>query len=49
MSPPAAGAVPAAVTALAEGVIRMMWIARLKPAVAVAAALIVATVGVAVH
>jgi hypothetical protein len=38
-----------AVTAFAEGVIRMMWLARLKPLVAVAAALIVATAGVAVQ
>jgi hypothetical protein len=48
-SSPAVGAVPAAVTALAEGVIQMMWLARLKPLVAVAAALILAIVGVAVH
>jgi hypothetical protein len=48
-SSPAAGAVPAAVTALAEGVIQMMWLARLKPLVAVAAALILATAGVAVQ
>ena len=47
-SSPAAGAVPVAVTALAEGVIQMMWLARLKPLVAVAAALILATAGVAV-
>jgi hypothetical protein len=40
--------VPAAVTALAEGVIQMMWLARLKPLVAVAAALILTTAGVAV-
>ncbi len=46
---PAAGAVPVAVTALAEGVIQMMWLARLKPLVAVAAALILATAGVAVQ
>jgi hypothetical protein len=38
-----------AVTALAEGVIQMMWPARLKPLVAVAAALILATAGVAVQ
>ena len=44
-----AGAVPVAVTALAEGVIQMMWLARLKPLVAVAAALILATAGVAVQ
>ena len=49
MSSPAAGAVPAAVTALAEGVIRMMWLTRLKPLVAVAAALILTTAGVAVQ
>ena len=48
-SSPAAGAVPVAVTALAEGVIQMMWLARLKPLVAVAAALILATAGVAVQ
>src|SRR5690349_16056663 len=48
-SSPAAGAVPVAATALAEGVIRMMWLARLKPLVAVAAALILATAGVAVQ
>ncbi len=47
-SSPAAGAVPVAVTALAEGVIQMMWLARLKPLVAVAAALILTTAGVAV-
>jgi hypothetical protein len=41
--------VPAAVTALAEGVIPMMWLARLKPLVAVAATLILATAGVAVQ
>jgi RNA polymerase sigma factor (sigma-70 family) len=46
-SSPAAGAVPVAVTALAEGVIQMMWLARLKPLVAVAAALILTTAGVA--
>jgi hypothetical protein len=46
---PAAGAVPAAVNALAEGVIQMMWFARPKPLVAVAGALILATAGVAVH
>jgi hypothetical protein len=48
-SSPAAGAVPAAVTALAEGVIHMMWLARLKPLAAVTAALILATAGVAVQ
>jgi hypothetical protein len=41
--------VPVAVTALAEGVIPMMWLARLKPLAAVAAALILATAGVAVQ
>ena len=45
---PAARAVPAAVAALAQGVIQMMWLARLKPVIAVAAALILATAGVAV-
>jgi hypothetical protein len=48
-SPPAAGAEPVAVTALAEGVIPMMWLARPKPLVAVAAALTLATAGVAVQ
>jgi hypothetical protein len=48
-SSPAAGAVPVAVTALAEGVISMMWLARLRPRVAVTAALILATAGVAVQ
>jgi hypothetical protein len=48
-SSPAAGAVPAAVTALAEGVIQMMWLARLKPLVAVAAAVMLVTAGVAVQ
>jgi hypothetical protein len=48
-SSPAAGAVPVAVTALAKGVIQMMWLARLKPLAAVAAALILATAGVAVQ
>jgi RNA polymerase sigma-70 factor (ECF subfamily) len=48
-SSPAVGAVPAVVTALAEGVIQMMWLARLKPLVAIAAALVLATVGVAVQ
>jgi RNA polymerase sigma factor (sigma-70 family) len=46
-SSPAASAVPEAVAALAEGVIQMMWLARLKPIVAVSAALILGTVGVA--
>jgi hypothetical protein len=41
--------VPVAVTALAEGVIPMIWLARLKPLVPVAAALILATAGVAVQ
>ncbi len=48
-SSPAAGAVPVAVTALAEGVIQMMWLARLKPLVAIATALILATAVVAVQ
>jgi hypothetical protein len=48
-SSPAAGAVPVAVTALAEGVIQMMWLARLRLLVAVTAALILATAGVAVQ
>ncbi len=48
-SPPAAGAVPVAVISLTEGVIQMMWLARLKPLVAVATALILATAGVAVQ
>ncbi|MGP0068031.1 MAG: RNA polymerase sigma factor, partial [Isosphaeraceae bacterium] len=47
-SSPAAGAVPVAVTALAQGVIQMMWLARLKPLAAVAAALILTSAGVAV-
>jgi hypothetical protein len=38
-----------AVTALAEGVIQMMWLARLKPLAAALAALILATAGVAVQ
>ena len=48
-SSPAAGAAPAAVTALAEGVIQMLWLARLKPLVAVGAALALATAGFAVQ
>ena len=48
-SAPAAGAVPAAVAALAEGVIRMMWLARLKPVVATLAVLTLATALVAVQ
>jgi hypothetical protein len=48
-SSPAAGAVPAAAATLAEGVIQMMWLARLKPLAAVAAALILATAGFAVQ
>jgi hypothetical protein len=48
-SAPAAGVVPAAVAALAEGVIQMMWLARLKPLAAVAATLVLATAGVAVQ
>jgi hypothetical protein len=46
-SSPAAGDVP--VTALAEGVIQMMWLARLRPLLAVTAALILATAVVAVQ
>jgi hypothetical protein len=46
---PAAGAVPVAVTALAEGAIQMKWLARQKTLVAVAAALILAIAGVAVQ
>jgi hypothetical protein len=38
-----------AVTALAEGVIQMLWLARLRLLVAVAVALILATAGVAVQ
>jgi hypothetical protein len=48
-SSPSAGAVPVAVTDLTEGVIQMMRLARLKPLVAVAASLILATAGVAVQ
>jgi RNA polymerase sigma factor (sigma-70 family) len=44
-----AGAMPATVTALAEGVIQMMWLARLKPLAVVVAALILTTAGVAVQ
>jgi RNA polymerase sigma-70 factor (ECF subfamily) len=44
-----AGAVPAAAATLAEGMIQMMWVARLKPLAAVAAALLLATAGVAVQ
>jgi hypothetical protein len=47
-SSPAAGAVPVAATVLAQGVIQMMWLARLKLLAAVGAALILATAGVAV-
>jgi RNA polymerase sigma factor (sigma-70 family) len=47
-SSPAAGAVPVAITALAQGVIQMMWLAKLKPLVAVAAALTLTSAGVAV-
>jgi hypothetical protein len=47
-SSPAAGVVPAAVAPLVEGVIQMMWLARLKPLGAVAAALVLATAGVGV-
>jgi hypothetical protein len=46
---PAAGAVPVAVTVLAEGVIQMIWLAKRTPLVAVAATLILATAGVAVQ
>jgi hypothetical protein len=46
---PAAGAVPAAAATLAQGVIQMMWLARLKPLAAIAAALFLATAGVAVQ
>jgi RNA polymerase sigma factor (sigma-70 family) len=46
---PAAGGMPVAVTALAQGVIQMMWLARLKPLVAVAAALVIAAAGVSVR
>src|SRR3954471_10885273 len=42
-------AAPVAVTALAEGVIPMMRLARLKPLAAVAAALVLATAGDAVQ
>ncbi len=45
---PAAGAVPAAVASIAEGAMQMMWVARLKPLVVVASALILSTTGVAV-
>jgi hypothetical protein len=48
-SSPAADAVPAAAAALTEGVIQMMWLTRLKPLVAVAAALVLVTAGVAVQ
>ena len=45
----AAGAVPVVVvTALSEGAIQMIWLARLRQLVAVTAALILATAGVAV-
>jgi RNA polymerase sigma-70 factor (ECF subfamily) len=46
---PAAGAVPVPVAAIAEGVIQMMWLARLKPLVVVAGVLILATAWVAVQ
>ncbi len=49
MSAPAAAAVPEAFAALTEGVIRMLGLARLKPLVTVAAALILATAGLAVE
>jgi RNA polymerase sigma factor (sigma-70 family) len=45
----AAGAVPVAITTLAEGVIQMMALSRLKPLAGVAAALILASAGVAVQ
>ncbi len=44
-----AGAVPVAVTVLAEGVLQMMWVARLKPLIAVSAALVLTTAGVVVQ
>lgn len=44
---PAAGVLSTAVTSLAEGVIRMIWFARLKPLAAIAAALIVVAGSVA--
>lgn len=47
--PPAAGVVPAGVAALAEGVIQMMRIARLKPLLAITGATILATAGIAVQ
>jgi hypothetical protein len=40
--------VPVALAVLAEGVIQMMWLSRLKPLVALAAALFLTTAGVAV-
>lgn len=46
---PAAGVIPAAVATLAEGVIQMLRLARLKPLLAVAAVLVLTTAGVAVH
>ncbi|WP_165225307.1 RNA polymerase sigma factor [Aquisphaera insulae] len=48
-SSPAAGGVSAAATTLAEGAIRMIWLSRLKLPAAFALALLLATVGVAVH
>jgi hypothetical protein len=48
-SSPAADALPVTATALAEGVIQMMWLARLIPLIAVAAALTLATAGVVVQ
>lgn len=48
-SSPAACTLPVAVAALAEGVIHMMWLARLRMLAAVAAVLIIATAGVAVQ
>jgi len=44
---PKVGAVPAAVGVLAEGVIQMMWLAKLKPILAVAMAVFLGTAGVA--
>ena len=49
LEPRAPGAVPVAVTALAEGVIQMMWLARLKPLMIVLVAVILTATGVAVY
>ncbi len=46
---PAAGVVPAAVASLAEGVIQMMRLSRLKPLFALAGAVMLATAGFAVQ